>query len=70
MRELDKRVDTLNLTSLAAWRGSMQSSTHAEGGVYFFGSVAGVASDSSSVLAAQALAFEVEDVAFEQSQAT
>ena len=38
--------------------------------VYFFGSVAGVVSDFSSVLAAQALAFEVEDVAFLQSWAT
>ena len=38
--------------------------------VYFFESVAGVASDFSLVLAAQALAFEAEDVALEQSQAT
>ena len=38
--------------------------------VYFFESVVGVASHFSSVLVAQALAFEVEDVALEQSQAT
>ena len=38
--------------------------------VYFFESVAGVASDFLSVLVAQALAFEAEDVALEQSQAT
>ena len=38
--------------------------------VYFFGSIAGVASDFSSVLAAWALAFEVEDIAFLQSWAT
>ena len=38
--------------------------------VYFFESMAGVASDFSSVLAAQALAFKVEDMALEQSQAT
>ena len=37
--------------------------------VYFFESVAGVASDFSSVLAARALAFEAEDVALEQSRA-
>ena len=37
--------------------------------VYFFESVAEVASDFSSDLAAQALVFEVEDVALEQSQA-
>ena len=33
MRELDERVDALSLTSLVAWRGSTQSSTHAEGGL-------------------------------------
>ena len=38
--------------------------------VYFFESVARVASDFSSVLAARALAFEAEDVALEQSRAT
>ena len=38
--------------------------------VYFFESVAGVVSDFSSVLVVQALAFEAEDVALEQSQAT
>ena len=37
--------------------------------VYFFESVARVVLDFSSVLVAQALAFEVEDVALEQSQA-
>ena len=37
--------------------------------VDFFESVAGVASDFSSVLAAQALAFKVEDKALEQSHA-
>ena len=37
--------------------------------VYFFESVARVASDFSSVLAARALAFEAEDVALEQSRA-
>ena len=38
--------------------------------VYFFESVARVASDFSSVLGAQALAFEAEEVALEQSWAT
>ena len=38
--------------------------------VYFFESVAGVASDFSSVLVARALPFKAEDVALEQSQAT
>ena len=38
--------------------------------VYFFGSIAGVASDFLSVLVAQALAFEAEDMAFLQSWAT
>ena len=38
--------------------------------VYFFESIAGVASDFLSVLAARALAFEAEDVALEQSRAT
>ena len=38
--------------------------------VYFFESVAGVASDFSLVLAARALAFEAEDIALEQSRAT
>ena len=38
--------------------------------VYFFGSIAGVVSDFSLVLAARALAFEAEDVAFLQSWAT
>ena len=33
MRELDERADTLSLTSLVAQRGSMQSSTCAEGGL-------------------------------------
>ena len=37
--------------------------------VYFFESVAGVASDFSSVLEARALAFEEEDIALEQSRA-
>ena len=37
--------------------------------VYFFESVAGVASDFLSVLAARALAFEAEDIALEQSPA-
>ena len=67
MRELDERVDTLSLTS---WRGSTQSSTCAEGGLLsIFEFVAGVVLDFSSVLVAQALAFEMEDVAFEQSRA-
>ena len=38
--------------------------------VYFFESVARVASDFLSVLAARALAFKAEDVALEQSWAT
>ena len=38
--------------------------------VYFFGSIAEVVSDFSLVLAARALAFKVEDVAFLQSWAT
>ena len=38
--------------------------------VYFFESVAGVVSDFSSVLTAQALAFKAEDVALEQSRTT
>ena len=38
--------------------------------VYFFESVARVALDFSSVLVAQTLAFEAEDVALEQSRAT
>ena len=33
MRELNERADTLSLTSLVAQRGSMQSSTCAEGGL-------------------------------------
>ena len=32
-RKLDKRADTLSLTSLVAQRVSMQSSTHMEGGL-------------------------------------
>ena len=38
--------------------------------VYFFESVARVASDFSSVLAARALTFEAEDMALEQLRAT
>ena len=38
--------------------------------VYFFESMAGVASNFSSVLVAWALAFKAKDVALEQSQAT
>ena len=37
--------------------------------VYFFESMAGVVSDFSLVFVAQALAFEAEDVALEQSRA-
>ena len=72
MRELDERADALSLTSLVPWRGSTQSSTHVREDCcccLFFESVAGVAPDFSSVLAAQALAFKAEDVALEQSWA-
>ena len=67
MRELDKRADTLSLTSLIAQRQSTQFSTCVEGGLLsiFFEFVARVTSDFLSVLAAQALAFKVEDMALE-----
>ena len=67
MRELDGRADMLSLTLSAAWRGSVQSTTCSERGLLSFESMSSVVSNISSVLAAQALAFEAEDEAFEQS---